>query len=614
MTDGGLPPRGAVKGLELALSLVALAACVLAVFAPALAGDFLRWDDDALILNNRFLLEGSWAALAEMRILGNWHPLTMFSLALDHQLFGLDPRGFHLTSVLLHVSNSLLVVVLMVRLFPGYLLYPVLCGALFGLHPLHVESAAWIGERKDVLSTFFYLLAMLAYLRYCDLSSVRGRATGSGVYLALVWLLGVAALLSKAMAVSLPVVLVLLDWFRGRRLDWRSWLEKAPLFVIALEISLITLGAQAPPDPENFAVYGMTWLERAWHAAGAIVFYASKTLVPERLSVYYDWDRVAVELRQAAIAAVGFGALLWFALRVRASRRDIAFGLAFWLVALAPVLKIVSFGFDSVFNDRYMYLPSVGFFLAFGRPLLEIQRRSRVAQAALGLALIGLLATFAVQSFVRAGVFGSEERLWGDVLSKYPGTPAAHVHMGLHFEHDLTDLDAASEQYRLALASRPRYGNAHQQLARVLEAQQRYEEARLAYEEALRSNHMDAPLYVNAGAFLMRRGEPDAAQPLFERAIELAPNLASAQHNLGNVFLARGQNSKARAAHERALELDPALAGSYASLAKIYEEEGDLERALAYKEAANRYGIPNDKGLRRLRRAVQRQQRVRSPR
>ena len=617
-----------VRGLQLGVSLVVLAACVFAVLTPALGGDFLRWDDDVLILENRFLLEGSWAELAEMRILGNWHPLTLFSLALDHQIFGLDAAGFHLTSVLLHVANSLLVAVLLLQLFPGRLLYAVFCGALFGLHPLHAESAAWIGERKDVLSTFFYLLAMLAHLRYCDVSRARGASRGSSSSslgtLALVWLLGGAALLAKAMAVSLPVALVLLDWYRGRRLDLRSWLEKAPLFAIAIGVSFVTLGAQAPPDPGNFAIYGMTLFERCWHAAGAIVFYASKTLVPERLSVYYDWELVTVELRHLAIVAAAFGALLWFAVRDRTARRDIAFGLAFWLVALAPVLKIVSFGFDSVFNDRYMYLPSVGFFLAFARPLLALDAVPRVAQVtpvarvtrvAVGLVLACLLGAFAAQSFVRAGVFASDERLWSDVLSKYPGTPAAHVQLGLHFENDVADLEAASHHYRLALASRPRYGKAQQQLARVLEKQQRYAEARRAYQEALRLDPMDAPLHVNAGAFLMRRSDRsgrsgrsdrDAAQPLFERAIELAPDLASAHHNLANVFLQRGQHASAKAEYERALELDSSLAGSYAGLAKIYEDEGDLESALVYKEAANRHGLANDKGLRRLRRAVQR--------
>ena len=189
--EAATPVTGAAPSLDskqwrTIACLLVLAATVFAVYVPALGGDFLRWDDDALVLKNSFLLDGRWADLAGMRMLGNWHPVTLFSLALDHQIFGLDPFGFHLTSVLLHVANSVLVAVLAIRLFAGRrvdpLFYCLVCAALFGLHPLHVESAAWIGERKDVLCVFFYLLAMLAHLRHCDreIEGSRGVRVGTG--------------------------------------------------------------------------------------------------------------------------------------------------------------------------------------------------------------------------------------------------------------------------------------------------------------------------------------------------------------------------------------------------------------------------------------------------
>jgi len=582
--------------------LLVLAAVVFAALFPSLGGDFLGWDDDVLVLRNRFLLAGRWLDLATMRILGNWHPVTLFSLALDHKLFGLNPFGFHLTSVLLHVANSLLVALLLMRLFPSHLFYPLVCGAVFGLHPLHVESVAWIGERKDLLSTFFYLLALLVHLRHCD--SLRDAGPNSLARLFLVWLLGFAALLSKPMAVSLPVVLLALDWHQARRLDLRCWLEKLPLFAAALGVGIVTLFAQEPPDPNNFAVYGLNFLTTLGFAVSGVVFYAAKTLFPENLSIYYDWQYVSVEPHQYGIVLAAFAGLLWFAFQRRDSRRDIVFGLVFWIVSLAPVLKLVPFGFDSLFNDRYMYLPSVGFFLAFGRPLLDLQHWARAAQWVTLLVVACLLMTIGIQSFERSSVFTSDERLWGDVLAKYPGTPIAHDQLGFSFETKAGNLAAAREQYRLALASRPSFWRAHYHMAGLLEGEERYEEATRSYEEALRLRSSDAVFLVNAAAFFSRRGDDDRALALLEAATEAAPDFTAAHHNLANLYMARGQSGRAKAGYQTAIELAPDLPLSYSALAKIFEREGDLALALEYEKAARERGFKDSQSLQRLRRLL----------
>jgi hypothetical protein len=387
------PPRPdamaeATRGIVWAMALV-VAFITFMVYFPTFNNDFVNWDDNVYVYENQgirsidfWFLKWSFTAVVS----SNWHPLTMFSHALDYALWGLDPWGHHLTSIIFHTFNTLLVFILVVRLSeyrragetgissdfagPGKkaLIAGIVTALLFGIHPVHVESVAWVSERKDVLSAFFFLLSVLAYLKYTS-----SRDSKRSIFYGACLILFIMALMSKPMAVTLPVVLLILDCYPlgrltlGGGLRGARWLviEKVPFFVLSLLSSLITLWAQHTSGA--ITTLGVTPLTtRILVAMRAYVFYIYKMVLPTDLAPFYPYPRTveffAVEYSVSFILLIVITSLcLW------SSKRNGLF-LAVWfyyLVTLIPVIGIVRVGLQAA-ADRYTYLPSLGPFLLAG--------------------------------------------------------------------------------------------------------------------------------------------------------------------------------------------------------------------------------------------------------
>lgn len=564
-----------------ALGLAALLALAFAAYTPVLSAGFLDWDDQRYLAAAR---AGVWLE----PVLGNLHPLTMASLGLDHALFGEDPLPYHAENLAWHLLNIGLVAGLALRLGTG-VLGGLALAVFFGLHPMRVESVAWVSERKDVLSTFFFLASIAAYLGHRRATGLR-RSLGYGLSL----LAGALALAAKPMAVTLPVVLLAIDW-RDRRSDWgRVLAEKLPFLALSLLTGLATLSAQEHGDGAVFDVQRLDAPARLASAAQALVFYTSRSLWPSGLSAYYDIALVRLSLLDYALAGVG---ALGLALGMRgdpARRRDVLLGLAFFAITLAPTLKLVPFGGNSIFNDRYLYLPSVGLGLAAVaalRPwLLRHARPLAVATAALAVAL-------AVASWQRTEVFHDSEQLWLDVLRQYPETATAHNHLGRHYLDTQDDLERSEAAFRRAIASRPELPESHFNLGLVLERTGRLEEAEASFRRAFALRPGSVETGLGVGNFFLRQGREEEAIELWQPLAESPGTGPALFYNLGIAYGRTDRLDAARRAFRRAIELDGSFGPAHASLAVAYLRDRNPREALASFERARALGHPVDPAM-----------------
>src|SRR5215210_126756 len=447
------------------LLAAALALLTLAAFWPTLGNGFVNLDDTLYVtanpmVRNGFSREGlAWVWTAN--VANNWHPLTVLSQMLDCQLFGVNPAGHHFTSLLFHLADVLLLFEVLRRM-TGAAGRSTAVAGLFAVHPLHVESVAWVAERKDVLSALFWILAMGAYGRYA-------RRPSAGRYL-LVALAMALGLMAKPMVVTLPFVLLLLDVWPLERLrpgpGWRrrlAWLtaEKLPLLGLSAAASLVTLRYQTT---SLVSLEALPWRLRVANAAVSYAAYLGKTLLPRNLSVFYPIP-VEIPFWKAAGAALLIAGLT--ALVVWKWRKEpwLTVGWLWFLGTLVPVIGLVQVGRQAM-ADRYTYIPSIGLFLAicWGLPALAASRRWRAA-----LAVSAVLALMTLTAATRAQV-----RHWADSVTLYRhalavtrGNYVANIGLARALA-SRRDWSGAAEQYRAALALRPHLRDARRGLDQAL--------------------------------------------------------------------------------------------------------------------------------------------------
>lgn len=431
----------------------ALALLTLAAFLPSLWNGYINLDDALYVTGNRVVKKGiTWEGLAWIRtanVANNWHPLTMLSHMLDCQLFGLNPAGHHGTSLLLHLGNVLLLFEVLRRM-TGSPWRSAAAAGLFGLHPLRVESVAWVAERKDVLSALFWILALGAYGRYV-------RAPSANRYL-LVALAMVLGLMSKPMVVTLPFALLLLDvWPLGRlRLDEPGWarrlgrlmVEKLPLFALSAVGSLVTLRYQTT---SLVSLEVLPWSMRLANVAVSYATYLGKTVLPRNLAVFYPIPLEIPAWKGPAAAAL---LLVLTALAVWKVRKAPWFlvGWFWFLGTLVPVIGIVQVGRQAM-ADRYTYIPSIGLSLAicWGIPMLVASRRWRPALA--GATVLALL-TLTALTWIQVRYWSNSVTLFRHALAVTQGNYVAHVALAKSLAAK-GDWTGAAEQFRSALALRP---------------------------------------------------------------------------------------------------------------------------------------------------------------
>ncbi|HUI07108.1 MAG TPA: tetratricopeptide repeat protein [Verrucomicrobiae bacterium] len=554
-----------------ALICLCLAAATIAIYWPVRHFEFTNYDDPLYVTDNPHVQHGitlpaiAWAfTSAHFSI---WMPVTWLSCMLDCQLFGLKAGPPHLVNVLFHIANAVLLFVVLNRMTtaPWRSAFVV---ALFAWHPLHVESVAWVAERKDVLSTFFWMLTMWAYVRHVETPDTR-RSTLDGFY-ALALLFFALGLMAKPMVVTLPFVLLLVDYWPLGRTRWAQpanritpersigYLvrEKLPFLALTVLVSAVTLWAEqrggSVISMENLPI-GM----RVVNAVVSYVRYLGKTFWPVGLSVHYPYQTwpLAAGCGAAAILAGGTVAILWNA----RTQPQLVTGWFWYVGTLVPVIGLVQVGTFSM-ADRYTYIPLIGVFAAIGWSLPR--RRSVVTGCAL------LLMLCAGLSAVQIRYWRNSETLFRHALNVTPDNPVAHEDLGKTLaEHG--KLTEATAEFVAALRVRPNSATAHVNLANALAAQGKFSEAVAEYQAALRINPGSAEAHYNFGVALASQGKIQAALTEFATTRQLQPDHAQARYNLGALLANQGRIAEAIAEYREALRLKPGWALPLRGLAWI---------------------------------------------
>jgi tetratricopeptide (TPR) repeat protein len=558
-----------------------LAAFTVALYAPALRCQFLILDDPVYVSENRQVLAGltphSIAKAFLVNTAGNWHPLTLLSHMLDCQIYGLRPWGHHLTNVLLHAANSVLLFLVLMRM-TGAVWRSACVAALFAVHPAHVESVAWVSERKDVLSSFFCLLAVCAYIRYAEEFKVQ--SSKFKVYYGLYVVLFAMALMAKPMAVTLPFVLLLLDFWpleRVRGLDWPSWrrlgAEKWPCFALCAIWCGIAVWAQRVGHAVS-STSELSVSERIIHTPIAYLDYIRVLLFPWHLSAFYPYQHHESAVWSGA-AFLALALITWLALAGARQRPYLAVGWLWFLGMLVPVIGLVQVG-GQAWADRYVYLPSIGFFVIVVWAGAEWSARNSLVKLIMPIVIVAL----AIVTWGEIHYWKDTRTLFGRAMDVTVNNYIAMTLVGTA-EEDEGKRDDAILLYRRALVCKPKYPEAHFFLGRALDAKGQTAEATSEYREALRLEPDFDTAHIMFGLLLAKEKKFNAAVAHYKAALMSNPESASAESDWGMALMQQGRWKESIVHYRQALRLNPTLAEARANLGVAYLQTERLAEGTA---------------------------------
>lgn len=530
--------------LVYAASVVAAA---VAAHVFCIQNGFVDYDDDDYVFLNPHVSAGlslenvRWAFTTGHA--ANYHPLTWLSHMMDVSIWQLEPRGHHITNVVLHALNSLLVFLLLVRMTQrAPKAWAV--GLIFAVHPLHVESVAWISERKDLLCAFFVLLTMLAYTRYATRRTVTDYAILAMAVL--------CALLSKPMAVTLPFVLLLLDYWPLQRIGdpaigdtlplraRRLLIEKLPLFAIAALMCAITYFVQWRGGAMN-ALYQMPMADRIENALVSYVLYLWKLFWPFNLSPIYPLPEGGRAIWQVLLATIALIAITFVAWRIRRRAPYVLVGWLWYVGILVPAIGIVQVGFAAM-ADRYMYLPMMGILIAVvwaGADLLRQYDDERTRSMVFAFGFI-LVAGLAALSHKQTAIWRDSESLFKHAIAVTKNNAEAHAHLGVAYLRQNRPADAIAP-FEQAVVIRPRIKEAHTGLGVAFRMTGQPERAILSHQASLEIDPNQGIVYANLGIAYEDIHNYAEAERNLREALRLDPSLASARIALNRVLQAQGK-------------------------------------------------------------------------
>jgi protein O-mannosyl-transferase len=570
----GFPPSSWRR--EWVLGFILVAATLMA-YQPVWHAGFI-WDDDAYVTQNPLLTapDGLWRIWFSLDSPSQYFPLTYTTFFLERCLWGLNPAGYHLVNLLLHAANALLVWRLLARLrVPGAWL----AAAIFALHPVQVESAAWITERKNVLMGLFFLLTLLAWLKFIEEETKR---PWRFYILALVFY--ALALSAKTTACTLPAALLLILWLEKMPINWRRLGQVAPFLAMGIGMGLVTVWWERHHQGTQGKLFEVGPVERVLIASRAVWFYLGKLLWPANLTFSYPrWTISASDPRAYCwvLATAALGVLIW---RVRRwTGRGVEVAAMYFAATMSPVLGFImlyTFQYSFV-ADHYQYLACLGPMALAAAGLEMGLGRITAGKPFLQPALCAvLLATLGTLTWQQCGMYADAETLWRATLARNPDSWMARTDLGIIL-FSSGDVDGAIVQYQKALAIDPDLAKAHYNLGLALAHQGKVDEAIAEYHKTLAIDPDMALAHDNLGVALLQKGEVDEAIAHLQKAIALRPRIARLQFNLGIAFAKKGQPAEAIAHFQKALEADPDNIEARNNLGISFSQIGEMKQAIA---------------------------------
>jgi len=578
--------NGSEKSKAFAVYLI-LILIIFAVFAQVRSFNFINYDDLLYVNENVHIATGLkcnnivWVFTKPN--VSNWHPLTGLSHILDCQLFGLNAGAHHIINLLFHIANTLLLFTIL-RKMTGVFWRSAFVAAAFALHPLHVESVAWISERKDVLSTMFWILTMDAYFRY-----VKEPKAGRYVLTLVLFAMG---LMSKPMLVTMPFVLLLLDYWPLNRLQignkqriFHLVREKIPFFILAIASSVVTFlvqrhsGAVALPDMLPLKL-------RVSNAVVSCLQYIFKMFYPAGLAVYYPYDVAKLSTINVLLAATVLLVISILVIRNTAKHRYLLVGWLWYLGTLIPVVGLVQVGGQAM-ADRYTYVPLIGLFIIIAWGANDLLQNWKYRKIALGVSSIAAVSVLSVCAWQQTSYWCTSQTLFEHTLKVTTGNYVAYNCLGSALiEQD--KFDEAIDLLHRCLRIKPDYAWAYHNLGIAYSKLNRCEEAIKACEQATRIQPKNSWAYYTLGVACDKLGRYREAIEAYKHAVTVEPYYADAYYNLGAAFAKLGRYQEAVQAYEQAIRIRPDDADAYCNLASAYGQLGQFENEIEACENALR--------------------------
>jgi regulator of sirC expression with transglutaminase-like and TPR domain len=521
------------------------------IYSRALANTLTDFDDNDFITNNPLIRNTSWegiTALFTSVYSGKYQPFINLSFLLEYKFFGLDPVVFHTTNVLLHLACTWVAYQFTLRL-GGNKITAIVVMALFALHPMHVEDVAWASERKDVLYALFYLLALLFYMKYIG-SNLRLK------YYIIMLLFFAVSLFSKSSAMTLPLILIAIDIYKGRRMNIRMWLEKIPLVAIIVVYQVIGSLSHHAAGIVYHLPAGLSFINRIFLAAYVPSFYFIKLFVPFGLSAMYYYPYVAFT---GALPWMYYGSIpllaivAWLVFRRSALRKEMIFGMAFFAITIAVMEQIIGVG-PSITPERYTYIPYIGLFYIIGQWLSDI-KAIKLQKIAFGIFAVFLIIC-SVQTWARIATWKDSDSIFADIIAKNEGSPDSYY---IYFIRG--DLRMGEGNLREAVAD---------------------------YNQAIIINPYYAMAYNNRATALFQLGDPKSALSDFNDAIRLEPKKHKQYNNRASLKASMGDFQGAIIDYNYYLTLEPADGRAYTDRGMARLSQQDSTGACAdWKHAMN---------------------------
>ncbi len=546
------------------------------IYAKIWTHEFIGYDDNKYVTENPYVTNGInkeslfWAVTSTHS--SNWHPVTWLSHMMDVEFYGMNAGGHHATSLLLHIGNSLLLFILFSRM-TGCIRRSFIVAFLFAIHPLHVESVAWVAERKDVLSTFFALLALWCYLSYARCQKITS-------YL-LMTVFFILALMSKPMVVTLPFVLLLLDYWPLKRIQFgqndplvnigtqrsarQLVYEKIPLIALTGISCVVTFIVQQKGGAVALSeVYPLGM--RFANALTSYVKYLQKTVLPYDLGILYPYPE-AITVPQSTGAAILLAGSTFFALRYCKRFPWLFVGWFWYIGTLLPVIGIVQAGVQSM-ADRYTYIPLIGIFIILSWGLTEFFRYRHYNRTLLYAITIGVFSALAIISWRQVSFWKKSISLFTHTLEVTKNNYV--IHNNLAFELALQGRkEEALKQYKEAVRINPNFEQAHINYASLLFSLGKVAESSSYYQEVLKKNRNFARTHYSFAVLLLKTGKNESAIHQFLKALRIKPDLSEAYNGLGAVMVSKGKISEAIDLFKKALQINPYLVDSKKNLESL---------------------------------------------
>ncbi len=552
-------------------------AITLLAFIPVLNAGFVSWDDGEYVYENPILKNADLKSLLITPMQGNFHPLTMLSLFINYLISGNDAWSYHLFNLIFHLANCFLVFRLAMLLSNRNTIIAFTTAILFGIHPVHVESVAWVSERKDVLYTLFFLAGLISYTNYAD--------TGSRKQYLLTILFFILSLLSKPSAVIFPLAIFCVDLLRNKRLTVKLIIEKTPFFVLALAMGIITYIAQR--EAGSFGKIHFEVINKILYGFYGIMMYFVKMIAPVNLSVFYPFPPINTGLpSEYYIGPFFFAALaLVFYYSLKKSRA-IAFGILFYLVNLLLVLQFLPVG-SAVIAQRYTYIPYIGLFYAIG---WVIDRYTSGNTSKAWRIIFPVVLVLSILTWMQASVWYSSATLWDQAIKAQPSAKAYAIRA--MFLRKEKNYELAIEYFNKAIQLDTRDWELYSNRGNVYFNLKKPSLAISDYRKAL-SIKPDFPEALdNMGAEFAVLGQYDSALKYSTQAILLKPDYKPAYSNRALTYMALNRNEEAIKDWQKFLQLDPDAADVYNTIGTCYQAMGKYQESLAVITKAIEMGNP----------------------